>query len=317
MPPDPAIFHDALVLTGPTGSGKSALALELAPEFNAEIIALDSMTLYKGMDIGTAKPTRDEQDRVQHHLIDVLEPWESGSVAWWLERAAEACLDIRKRGKQPLLVGGTPFYLKALLHGLFEAPAVDPAIRLRLEAEVAELGAAAIHARLADVDPISAARLHVNDVRRVIRALEVFESTGRPISALQQTWTSEQFQPQQPATTARLKCVAIIWPRVELVQRLEQRVQAMFAAGWLDEVRKLRALPQPLSKEASQALGYPEIGVHLDGQVSLEETMEQIQIRTRQYAKRQLTWFRHLPGCEMLEMNDNIREQVLNRFQSG
>jgi tRNA dimethylallyltransferase len=286
MPPTPAAFADALVLTGATGSGKSAVALELAAELGGEIVAMDSMTLYRGMDIGTAKPTAAERDRVPHHLIDVLEPWESGSVAWWLDRAAAACADIRGRGKTPIFVGGTPFYLKALLHGLFEAPPVDPAIRAKWEAEAARIGNAALHERLVAVDPKAASKLHPNDVRRVVRALEVFDATGVPLSTLQTSWAE---------APAPLPCVVLDWPREELYRRIDARVLAMLGGGWLEEVGRLLALPRPLSGEARQALGYPEVFAHLAGGPSWAETVTAIQTRTRQFAKRQRTWFRALP----------------------
>jgi tRNA dimethylallyltransferase len=183
-------YPQTLVLTGPTGCGKSQLALDAAERLDAEIVSMDSMALYRRLDIGTAKATAEERRRVPHHLLDVLEPWESASVAWWLERAAECCRDITQRGKRPLVVGGTPLYLKALLHGLFDGPPADETIRRRLSEEAVSLGGAALHARLAAVDPTSAARLHPNDVRRVIRALEVWELTGRPISAWQTQWKS-------------------------------------------------------------------------------------------------------------------------------
>jgi tRNA dimethylallyltransferase len=289
MIPTPADFADAAILTGPTGSGKSAVALELAERLNAEIVCMDSMTLYRGMDIGTAKPTADEQARVPHHLLDVLDPWESGSVAWWLERAAEACRQIRGRGRRPLFVGGTPFYLKALRHGLFDAPPVDPAIRRRLEADAERVGHEAMHRRLAEVDAKAAQRLHPNDVRRVVRALEVYEATGRPISDLQQTWHT-------PAST-RIPCVYLDWPRDELCRRIDARVGAMLAAGWVEEAARLRQLPRPLSKEASAALGYRELLSHPAGAAVSEELADAIRLRTRQFAKRQLTWFRKLSDC--------------------
>src|SRR5207302_1441774 len=184
----PAPFTDALVLTGPTGSGKTALALDLAERLGAEIVSMDSMALYRGMDVGTAKPTRAERARVPHHLIDVLDPWQSASVAWWLDHAAACCREIHQRGRPMLIVGGSPLYLKALLQGLFAGPPADEALRHRLAQDAQTAGLAALHARLAGVDPVSAARLHVNDQRRVIRALEVWELTGRPISAWQQQW---------------------------------------------------------------------------------------------------------------------------------
>jgi tRNA dimethylallyltransferase len=293
----PSPFANALILTGPTASGKSAVALELAPRLNAEIISADSMTLYRGMDIGTAKPSAEDRARVPHHLIDVLDPWESANVAWWLEQAAGRVRDIEARGKTALFVGGTPFYLKALLCGLFPSPPSDQDLRRRLEAEAGERGNEALHARLTGVDPVSAGRLHPNDVRRVIRALEVWHLTGRPLSAWQrQDWWGGDGPRFRPGS-----CLAIDVPRPELYVRIDRRVEGMFAAGWADEVRQLRELPRPLSREASQALGYREIGEHLDGPRSLPETVALVQLRTRQFAKRQLTWFRGLPGCDFCE----------------
>jgi tRNA dimethylallyltransferase len=289
-------FERALILTGPTACGKTALGLELAARLGAEIVALDSMTVYRGMDVGTAKPTPAERARVPHHLVDVIDPWESLTVAWWLDRAAEACRDITSRGKRPLFVGGTPFYLKALLHGLFPGPPADAELRRELEAEAARDGNAALHARLAAVDPKTAARLHPNDVRRVVRALEVHTLTGKPISDWQQTWDTPAFTaPGSAPPPARIPGVVLELPRDALYDRIDRRVNGMLAAGWLDEVRRLRELPRPLSREARQALGYRELLAHLDAGPGWAETVELIRTHTRQFAKRQLTWFRHLP----------------------
>src|SRR5262245_24588040 len=228
-----AAFDNALILTGPTACGKTALALDLAERIGAEIIALDSMTVYRGMDVGTAKPTPAERARVPHHLIDVLDPWESLTVAWWLDRAAEACRDIAARGKRPLFVGGTPFYLKALLHGLFPGPPADAELRHALEAEAALNGNAALHTRLAAVDPKTAARLHPNDLRRVVRALEVHTLTGRPISDWQQTWDTAAFaeNPEAAPPPARIPAVALELAREVLYERINWRVDGMLAAG--------------------------------------------------------------------------------------
>ncbi|MGE3806020.1 MAG: tRNA (adenosine(37)-N6)-dimethylallyltransferase MiaA [Gemmataceae bacterium] len=285
-------FQNALVLTGPTGAGKSALALALAERKHAEIISMDSMALYRGMDIGTAKPDRAMRARVPHHLIDVLDPWESASVAWWLERAAEACRDIQAQGRRALIVGGTPLYLKALMFGLFPGPPGDPQVRGRLEEVAASAGAETLHRRLQDVDPETAARLHPNDVRRVVRALEVFELTGRPISAWQTQWQKSE------EAGSPIYCVEL--PREELYARIDARVLAMFDAGLLEEVKRLQQLSKPMSRAAAQALGYKEVLEHLDGRASLAETVERVQTRSRNFAKRQLTWFRHLPGCTRL-----------------
>lgn len=287
-------FANALILTGPTGSGKSALALDLAERLGAEIIAADSMTLYRGMDIGTAKPSLADRARVPHYLIDVLEPWESANVAWWLQRAEECFADMTRRGKTALFVGGTPFYLKALLCGLFESPPSDVDLRRRLEVEAERDGPEALHARLAAVDAATASRLHANDVRRVVRALEVWHLTGQPISVWQQQNWWEGESPRFPPGA----CLVLDVPRPELYFRINQRVERMFADGWVDEVRRLRELSRPLSREASVALGYREIAEYLDGRRSLAETIAEVQLRTRQFAKRQLTWFRALPGCE-------------------
>ena len=289
----PAAFRHALILTGPTGSGKSRLALTLAERLGAEIVSMDSMALYRHMDVGTAKPSAEDRRRVPHHLIDVLEPWEPASVAWWLARAADCCRDVEARGRRALFVGGTPLYLKALLHGLFDGPPADEALRRRLTDEAERDGREALHRRLAAVDPASAARLHPNDLRRTVRALEVWELTGRPISAWQTQWAAAPDLPPD-------HCLCLDLPRPELYRRIDARVEAMIAGGWLDEARALRALGRPLSREAAQALGYRELFDHLDGRATLEETVALIQTRSRQFAKRQLTWFRHLGGCRMV-----------------
>jgi tRNA dimethylallyltransferase len=291
-------FGNALILTGATACGKTALALDLAERLSAEIVALDSMTVYRGMDIGTAKPTAAERARVRHHVIDVLDPWESLTVAWWLEKAGAVCRDITARGKRPLFVGGSPFYLKALLHGLFSGPPSDEELRRALEAEAAASGVAVLHARLAEIDTRTAARLHPNDLRRVVRALEVHALTGKPISEWQGTWDTPAFaaDPSAAPPPIRIPAVVLELPREELYSRINQRVDRMLAAGWLDEVRRLLALTHPLSREARQALGYRELLAYLDGTgPGWEETVELIRTHTRQFAKRQLTWFRHLP----------------------
>lgn len=299
---EPSPFRNALVLAGPTGSGKSALAIELAGVLDAEIVAMDSMTLYRGMDIGTAKPTLGERAGIPHHLLDVLDPSESANVAWYLREAAAVCQDIEARGRRPFFVGGTLFYLKAILFGLFDGPPANANVRARLEARAASEGADALHAELAGVDAISARRLHPNDVRRVVRALEVHELTGKPLSEWQNQWHAPPLGLVEglsgPARTlfGESRCIWIDRPREELNARIEARVDVMLAAGWLDEVRRLWAGPT-LSREAGEAIGYAELADHLAGRISLEEATGTIKIRSRQYARRQLTWLRHLPGC--------------------
>ncbi|MCS7045810.1 MAG: tRNA (adenosine(37)-N6)-dimethylallyltransferase MiaA [Gemmataceae bacterium] len=301
----PSPFTNALVLTGPTSSGKTALGVELAQALNAEIISMDSMALYRGMDIGTAKPTAADRAAVPHHLIDVLDPWESASVAWWLEQAKARCREIESRGRRVLFVGGTPLYLKAMLAGLFAGPPADPLLRRRLGDEARSLGSTALHRRLAQVDPESAARLHPHDVRRVIRALEVFELSGSPLSARQtqwrraaEAWRQARAAPAATGDAALAERPPILWldlPRAELYARINRRVEAMFAAGLVEEVRQLLDSQRPLSPEAAQALGYKEVIAYLKRQQSLEETIALVARRTRNFAKRQITWFRHLP----------------------
>jgi tRNA dimethylallyltransferase len=288
---DAANWGDFRILTGPTGSGKTQLALRLARNLNAEIIALDSMTLYRGMDVGTAKPSPEQRRQVPHHLIDVLDPSESASVAWWLEQARVCCREIAARGKRILFVGGTPLYLKALLYGLFDGPPADEVVRLRLQQEAERDGLPALHARLAAVDPASATRLHANDVRRVIRALEVWELTARPISAWQQQWRGTT------SGLAENHCLYLDVPRDVLYQRLNARVDAMLAEGLVEEVRGLMERHPPLSREARQAVGYKEILAHLAGACDLATAIDEVKKRSRHLAKHQLTWFRQIPEC--------------------
>ncbi len=280
------LFHRAIYLTGPTASGKTAVGVELARRLNAEIVAVDSMTLYRGMDIGTAKPGIEQRGGVAHHLIDMLDPWESASVADFRRWAMEAAESIERRGKRFLFVGGTPLYLKALLRGLFEGPGADLAVRGRLEEEARQHGAEALHHRLAALDPSAAARLHPHDQRRVIRALELIELTGATLGQLQ----------QQHDRTAPVETVvfALDLPRAELHARINARVRAMFGAGLVEEVRALWSAPRPPSAVAAQAVGYREVHEMLEGQFSQAATMERIATRTRQFAKRQCTWFRGL-----------------------
>ncbi len=305
-------FHRALYLTGPTASGKTAVGVALARRLDAEIIAMDSTTIYRGMDIGTAKPTLGERGGIPHHLIDVIEPWESASVADYLGWARDSVAAIEGRGKRVLFVGGTALYLKALLRGLFAGPGSDPDLRRRLDEEAETSGDAALHARLAAVDPATSARLHPNDRRRVVRALEVIAQTGRPLSELQ----VEHHRPAPPSVAV----YALEPPRDRLYERIDRRVVAFFDAGLVEEVRSLQAGERPLGPVAAQAIGYREVLAMLDGRATLPETIERIQSRSRQFAKRQATWFRGLQEVRAfpvgpVEDPEEVAERLLRTIE--
>ncbi|HQU45617.1 MAG TPA: tRNA (adenosine(37)-N6)-dimethylallyltransferase MiaA [Pirellulales bacterium] len=295
----PTPLADCWFLTGPTASGKTAVGLELARRLNADIFSLDSMAVYRGLDIGTAKPSPDERGQVPHHLIDLVEPDQDFSLAQYVAAAETVAAEVRDRGREVLFVGGTPLYLKALLRGIFAGPPADWEFRRRRLAEAEQHGPDWLHARLVEVDPVAAQRLHARDVRRVVRALEVMEKTGRPISDWQQ-----QFDRARPASACR--AFVLDWPRDELYRRIDARVEAMFAAGLVDEVRGLLASGKRLSRTARQALGYREVLEHLDGRQPLADTIERVKTRTRQFAKRQLTWFRSLSECRWVKAEPGV-----------
>ena len=300
-------FHRALYLTGPTASGKTAVGVALAERIGAEVVALDSMTLYRGMDLGTAKPTPEERRGVPHHLIDVLGPWESASVADYRGWALETIRGIESRGRRALFVGGTALYLKAALRGLFEGPGADPALRRELEAEADRVGDVGLHARLRSLDPTTAARLHPNDRRRVVRALEVIATTGRPLSEL-------QAEHDRPAP-AGVKVFALGRPRADLRDRIDRRAVAMFDQGLVDEVRRLLDGPRPIGPVPAQGVGYREAIDLLAGRAGLDETIAKVQARTRQFAKRQATWARGLAEVRPWPVGpDESPEQTADRL---
>jgi tRNA dimethylallyltransferase len=304
----PAI--DCWYLTGPTAGGKTGVGLTLAKLLKAEIISLDSMALYRGMDIGTAKPTAAQREETPHHLIDILEPEEEYSLAQYLEAAWCAIREIRQRGREVLFVGGTPLYLKGLLRGVFQGPAADWGFRQQLEQEARSQNPSYLHRKLAEIDPASANWLHPNDTRRIVRALEVYQLTGRPISEFQ-----KQFKVGRAAEECRV--FVLDWPREELYSRIDRRVDEMFSAGLVDEVRCLLGRPHPLSRTAIQALGYREVIEHLQGGRGLPETMELVKMHTRQFAKRQLTWFRSLSECRFVGASGADSAETVARQIAG
>jgi tRNA dimethylallyltransferase len=288
-----ALLRRAVYLTGATAVGKSSVALLVAERLGAEIVALDSMTLYRGMDIGTAKPSASDRARVRHHLLDVLDPWEAATVALYRRLAIATVADVVGRGKVALFVGGTPLYLKALLRGLFRGPESVPGARERLESRAESEGDAALHAALAAVDPATAVRLHPNDRRRVIRALEVHEVTGRPLSA----WQTEHGAP-----AAGFRVLALRRERADLHARIDARIDRMFAEGFVDEVRRLRSLDPPMHLNPGRAVGYAEVADWLRGVTDEAGCRALIGVRTRRFAKQQATWFRGLAEVDMLDV---------------
>ena len=293
------IAKNCWFLTGATASGKSKTSLELARLLDAEIISLDSMAIYRGMDIGTAKPPVEERGEIPHHLIDIRDPNETFSTSQYLEASGEMIEAIRARGKAVLFVGGTALYLKALLRGMFEGPPADWEFRKQVEKEIEDSGGEFLHERLQMVDPVAAHNIHPNDHRRLIRALEVFSTTGKPISHWQMEFDS-------PTPAEQCRVFAIRHPREILHQRIEQRVGSMFDAGLIEEVRGLIEKHGELSHTAAQAVGYREVIAHLDGKHSEEETRELVLFRTRRFARHQETWFRNLSESRWVELEPEL-----------
>lgn len=281
-----------LALVGPTASGKSALALRLAALLPIEIVCCDSQQVYVGMDVGTGKPTASEREAVPHHLLDLVQPTEVFHAARWAELARAVVGQVAARGRVPVIVGGTGLYLRALAGGLFDAPPPDEAIRTRHREEALRDGVETLHARLAVVDPETAARVMPRDLVRISRALEVFEQTGVAISELRRRSTR--------ASELRLATVVLDPPLAELRARISRRFDQMMAAGLLAETRDLRARFGPEAR-AFGALGYRQMGDHLDGRLTLDEAVAAAKAATAAYARRQRTWFRKEEGAWRVE----------------
>lgn len=277
-----------IVVGGPTAVGKTRFSLALAEAFGAEIVNYDSVQLYRKLDIGSAKPSAEERARVPHHLFDVLDPVEPCNVADYLAMAHRVIAEIVGRGKVPLLVGGTGMYARILVHGIFEAPPADAAIRERHRALVAAHGPAHLHALLAEVDPQLAAKFHENDVLRVSRGLEVFEQTGKPLSEHQR-----EHRFSRPHYDA-LK-IGLLRPRPELYARINARVDQMMASGLLDEYKRLITAGYDRRLKPLQSLGYRQMYEHLFEGVPLAQAVEKMKVATRRYAKQQISWFRQEP----------------------
>lgn len=297
-----------LVFTGATASGKTSLALQVARRLPCEIICMDSMQIYKRMDIGTAKPTAEEQAVAPHHMLDIIEPSASFSVAEYVERTHQVIADILSRGHIPTLVGGTGLYLQGLsLPMNYGGLPSDPSVRQALTEEMEKLGAQEMHAHLSRIDPPSAARLHPNDARRVIRALEIYQLTGIPMS--------QHKTPTDADSPYDFSVYAIDWDRHILHDRINLRVDQMMKEGLLDEVRSLIASGVPSDAQSMQGLGYKELLPVLNGSMPLSDAVEQIKTGTRNYARRQLIWFRRdkrvhwIPSAQAFDTANDIIAQ--------
>jgi tRNA dimethylallyltransferase len=282
-----------LALVGPTASGKTEAALHVAQALDAEILSIDSMLVYRGMDVGTAKPNASERARVPHHLVDLVEPSEPFSVAAFQGAARRAAEDVRRRGRIPLLVGGSGLYYRAVVDDL-EFPGTEPEVRGALEGEAAALGHDRMYRRLAGLDPVAASKIEPGNVRRTVRALEVAAITGRTFSSFAEAW--ESYEPE------RVRAAGIRLGTQDLATRVEARVREMLGAGWLAEVEGLVAQGLGGWLSASRAIGYAELARHLTGDLSLEDPVQQTVKRTRTLARRQLAWFRRDPRIRWFDV---------------
>lgn len=295
------------MLIGCTAAGKGKVGLELARRMDGEIVSVDSMKIYRRMDIGTNKPSAEARRLVPHHLIDIVEPSESYSLGRFVADADRAIADITSRGKAALAVGGTMMYVRGLVWGVFEGPGTDPEFRKALRERAAREGVPALHDELARVDPVSAERIHPNDFKRIERALEVYHLSGTPISSMQRQWDS-------PGGRYDCRIVALHRPREEANRRINARVKRMIEAGLVEEVRSLLAEPRGISPQAAQAVGYAEIIAHLRGELTLDEAIERIKINTRRLGKHQRTWMRRMGGITYVEVTpEDTVESVADR----
>ncbi|WP_025688943.1 tRNA (adenosine(37)-N6)-dimethylallyltransferase MiaA [Paenibacillus zanthoxyli] len=308
-----------LVLLGPTAVGKTRLSLTIAKAFNAEIISGDSMQVYRGMDIGTAKIKPSEMEGIPHHLIDIHDPLEPYSVAEFQNEGRRLIREISAKGKLPFIVGGTGLYIESLCYGFrFSEAVADEAFRTEMDRYAEEHGALALHAKLAEVDPASAARLHSNDRRRIIRALEIYRQTDTPLS--------ESPAAQKPESPYDLCLVGLTMDRQILYKRIEERIDEMLAEGLVEEVRGLMDRGCGRNLISMQGLGYKEIAAYLEGEMTLEESVVLLKRDTRRFAKRQLSWFRHMKDIQWIDVTGSgnfsenfskIHAIIAGKFLSG
>lgn len=296
-----------IVVVGATATGKTSAAIRLAHRFQGEIVSADSRYLYRGMNVGTATPTEAEMSGVPHHLISFLDPADDYSLSLYQRDALAAIADIHRRGRIPILAGGTPLYVNALLEGWhIPEAAPDSAFRAEMEQLVAKEGSELVHGQLAEIDPVAAARISSSNVRRVIRALEIHHVTGRRMSDLE----------GKSPPPFRALVIGLQLPRDELYRRIDERVDAQMAAGWADEVRRLLRDGVSTDSPAMSAIGYAEIAEMLRGEATLDETVERIKFRTHRYARHQLTWLRRMQRVRWFDPRDvNWFEQALELVQ--
>jgi tRNA dimethylallyltransferase len=301
---------DMILILGVTGTGKGRLAFDLAESTGAEIISIDSMKVYRRMDIGTAKPPKEACERIRYHLIDVVEPSDPFSVGLFLDIALPAIDKIRRCNKPTIAVGGTALYIKALLYGLFEGPGTDEQIRRNLRARAKDEGLEELYHELENVDSLAAENIHPNDAKRIIRTLEVYKITGRPISSLQQQWNMGE-------TMHNWTVIGLRREKTDVSSRINRRVKKMIAKGFVDEVKSLLDEDKPLSKQARCAIGYAEMIDYLNGLVGLEDAVELIKRRTRRLAKSQRTWFRTFKNVNWLDIEpEEPAEKILSRTKT-
>jgi len=299
-----------LILAGPTGVGKSELAVALARRWKGAIVSADSMQVYRGLVIGTAQPSPAEAEEIPHRLIGHVEPTERYDAARFVADAEQALAELIDLRRRPFVVGGTGMYLKSLTEGLFEGASRDPDLRHRLRAEADERGPEALHQRLACVDPVAAERIMPRDTLRIVRALEVYETTGRPLS-----WWHAESRRGGPRHEARY--VVVTRDRDDLYPRIDARVDKMLSAGWVDEVKGLLAAGVPEDAPAFRALGYREVLLHIRGELEQSELAPAIAQTSRRYAKRQLIWFRAVRGAHWLNLTSLGGEEALERLEAA
>ena len=283
-----------LVIVGPTASGKKKLSLKAAEQFNGEIVSADSRKVYRYLDIGTAKPSPEERNRVPHHLIDIVDPDEAFSAGEWVKRASPVVKDIIARGRLPMLSGGTGFYIKAFQEGLSDGISPDPEVRKNLDEELDDLGPSAMYRKLSELDPVRASELHENDTFRVIRALEIYYTTGSTITALRN-------EGKNTGGDYEYFSIGLTMPREMLYRRIDERADNMVANGVADELKNVLDMGYPRELPSLNTVGYKEWFPWLDGTESFERCLEDMKRNTRRYAKRQLTWFKAQPDIHWID----------------